>query len=314
MEEEERFNEFVKNTKPKTDVQYTFGLGKTEVADKKQQSSNTSTPSQEEVERKKYYNELMRVLQKGRSQYSPETDAERQKRIKRERSRAIISAVGDGLSAITSMVAAGRGATPTFDADNSLSARWKTEYDKRLAERKEREQQYLNYTSQMANLANNQAEWRRRLDADKAAAAKQADKDARENFIAAARAKLYEAQAEGNIARAEKLRGEIDNAIYMRPYNKDVLVAKAEKLKTSSALDRSKQTTEATKQTKNIAQANKANKDGSSGKDYVTETITETPIVDPISGKPTGETKKTKSTTVKKKSDNKYKHTKALGL
>lgn len=64
-----------------------------------------------------------------------ETEEEKKKRIKRERAAAIMAAIGDGISAISNIAFAKRGAQSTFKAENGMLPKWQKAYDERVAKR-----------------------------------------------------------------------------------------------------------------------------------------------------------------------------------
>lgn len=138
--------------------------------------------------------EMLELLKKGRENYAPETDEERKKREKRERANAIIAALGDGISAISNMVTSSKGAPSMYEAQNGMLPKWRERYDKAKAARKEREDNYLNYTAKMQELANQNSEWRRKIAIDESNQDRLDAELARKQALAAAQAGRIAAQ------------------------------------------------------------------------------------------------------------------------
>lgn len=138
--------------------------------------------------------EMLELLKKGRENYAPETEDERKKRVKRERANAIIAAFGDGISAISNMVTSSKGAPSMYEAQNGMLPKWRERYDKAKAARKEREDNYLNYTAKMQELANQNSEWRRKIAIDEANQDRLDAELARKQALAAAQAGRIAAQ------------------------------------------------------------------------------------------------------------------------
>lgn len=197
--------------------------------------------------------------------YAPETEDERKKRVKRERANAIIAALGDGISAISNMVTSSKGAPSMYEAQNGMLPKWRERYDKAKAARKEREDNYLNYTAKMQELANQNSEWKRKIAIDEANQDRLDAELARKQALAAAQA--------GRIA-AQNAKDEVMTAYYK---------TKEEYISLGYELDKAES---AARVAKNKALAEKANRSGngtsgkkgggsksSAGKDY-TETTT----------------------------------------
>lgn len=82
-----------------------------------------------------------------------ETPEERKKRIRRERVAAVMSALGDGISAISNIYFTTRGANSTFNAKDGLVPKWQELYDKRVKERNDKAKERMEALMQMYNLS-----------------------------------------------------------------------------------------------------------------------------------------------------------------
>lgn len=227
--------------------------------------------TQEDNDRRKYYKEVMDLLTKKRDSLKPNAEDDERNR-KRERTRAFISAIGDGISALARIGAAKGYASVPKQRPESLTDKWKERYDENQKRRKERETEYLNYTAKIAELADKNAEWRRKVDIDKA---DQARKDA----------ELERKQALAQ-ATAGKIAAERDKTDSMAAYYKakEQAIIDGKPLETAEkeakiALIKAQQ--KATEQKGNAAIIN-ANKRGqgrgrgkSGSSDYTEKTITE---------------------------------------
>lgn len=152
------------------------------------------TDDKSEEMRERGMAEMLELLKKGRANYAPETEDERKKRVKRERANAIIAALGDGISAISNMVTSSKGAPSMYEAQNGMLPKWRERYDKAQAARKEREDNYLNYTAKMQELANQNSEWKRKIAIDEANQDRLDAELARKQALAAAQAGRIAAQ------------------------------------------------------------------------------------------------------------------------
>lgn len=152
------------------------------------------TDDKSEEMRERGMTEMLELLKKGRANYAPETEDERKKRVKRERANAIIAALGDGISAISNMVTSSKGAPSMYETQNGMLPKWRERYDKAKAARKEREDNYLNYTAKMQELANQNSEWKRKIAIDEANQDRLDAELARKQALAAAQAGRIAAQ------------------------------------------------------------------------------------------------------------------------
>lgn len=226
--------------------------------------------TQEDNDRRKYYKEVMDLLTKKRDSLKPNAEDDERNR-KRERTRAFISAIGDGISALARIGAAKGYASVPKQRPESLTDKWKERYDENQKRRKERETEYLNYTAKIAELADKNAEWRRKVDIDKAG---QARKDA----------ELERKQALAQ-ATAGKIAAERDKTDSMAAYYKakEQAIIDGKPLETAEkeakiALIKAQQKATEQKGNAAIINANKRGQGrgrGKSGSSDYTETITE---------------------------------------
>lgn len=224
--------------------------------------------TQEDNDRRKYYKEVMDLLTKQRDSLKPNAEDDERNR-KRERTRAFISAIGDGISALARIGAAKGYASVPKQRPESLTDKWKERYDEHQKRRKERETEYLNYTAKIAELADKNAEWRRKVNIDKA---DQARKDA----------ELERKQALAQ-ATAGKIAAERDKTDSMAAYYKakEQAIIDGKPLETAEkeakiALIKAQQKATEQKGNAAIISANNRGKGrGKSGSSDYTETITE---------------------------------------
>lgn len=106
------------------------------------------------------------------------------KQLRRQRAGAIISALGDGISAISNIVATRKGAKSTYDPNQSVSKAWADRYETQRKQREANKEQYYNYEAQKQKLINEDATWERQLKKDEdALTVKQQEQD-RKNLLA----------------------------------------------------------------------------------------------------------------------------------
>lgn len=210
--------------------------------------------------------EMLELLKKGRENYAPETDEERKKREKRERANAIIAALGDGISAISNMVTSSKGAPSMYEAQNGMLPKWRERYDKAKAARKEREDNYLNYTAKMQELANQNSEWRRKIAIDESNQDRLDAELARKQALAAAQA--------GRIA-AQNAKDDVMAAYYKTKEEYISLGYDLDKAESAARVAKDKALAEKAKRSGTGTSGKKGggSKGSSAGKDY-TETTT----------------------------------------
>lgn len=108
------------------------------------------------AKRKLNYDSILQQLDDASKAYkTPEEDENTRKREKREK---VISALGDGLSALSSLYYTTKGAPVTYDPQNSLSEAARKRYDKMKEERDTNRQAYLDYQLKKADVIRSQAD------------------------------------------------------------------------------------------------------------------------------------------------------------
>lgn len=163
-------------------------------------------------------------------QYRPESPEERAKRERKERSRRIISAVGDGISALSNLFFTTHYAPSSYKHEQGLSANLERHLDKLKAERQQKADRYYNYAIQLGRLEEEKARMERdqkrqdKADEARDKAAQQADqrfqweledrplaRDRRQSEADYAKARAAKEQAVADNAaaiEAEKLRSQ----------------------------------------------------------------------------------------------------------
>lgn len=218
------------------------------------------TDDKSEEMRERGMTEMLELLKKGRANYAPETEDERKKRVKRERANAIIAALGDGISAISNMVTSSKGAPSMYEAQNGMLPKWRERYDKAKAARKEREDNYLNYTAKMQELANQNSEWKRKIAIDEANQDRLDAELARKQALAAAQA--------GRIA-AQNAKDEVMTAYYKTKEEYISLGYELDKAESAARVAKDKAIAEKAKKSGNGKSGKKGGGSKSSaGKDY----------------------------------------------
>lgn len=108
------------------------------------------------AKRKLNYDYILQQLDDASKAYkTPDEDEKAKKREKREK---VISALGDGLSALSSLYYTTKGAPVTYDPQNSLSEAARKRYDKIKEDRDRNRQTYLDYQLKKADVMHSQAD------------------------------------------------------------------------------------------------------------------------------------------------------------
>ncbi len=113
------------------------------------------------------YDQQIAALQAAANQSKPETDEERKKRERRERSQKIWAAVGDGLMSLSNLYFTSRGAPNMYDHKTmSQQTPLKAQLDKLKAEREANADKYLQYSLRIGDLQNDRAKTLREMEAE----------------------------------------------------------------------------------------------------------------------------------------------------
>lgn len=91
------------------------------------------------------YDRVKKILEDRMKGYEPEDEAIRQRRERRERSRRLVTAVGDGLSALSNLIFTTKYAPDSYRHEKSQSAALEAHYDKMKAEREAAADKYMNF-------------------------------------------------------------------------------------------------------------------------------------------------------------------------
>lgn len=107
------------------------------------------------------------LLQEAAKRYEPETDEDRKKRERRERSKKIVSAVSDGLQALSNLYFTSRGAPNMYNhKEASQLTPLQAQLEKARAERQANADRYLQYSLKIGDLQNERAKTLRELEAE----------------------------------------------------------------------------------------------------------------------------------------------------
>ena len=106
------------------------------------------------------------------------------KQLRRQRAGAIMSALGDGIAAISNIVATRKGAKSTYDPNQSVSKAWADRYEAQKKQRDANKEQYYNYEAQKQKLINDDATWERQLKKDEDALTVKQQEQERKNLLA----------------------------------------------------------------------------------------------------------------------------------
>ena len=169
--------------------------------------------------------QMLKTYDEEMARNKPETDEERVRREKKERRNKLFAALGDGISALSSLFFATKGAPATFDPSKGLSAMMQQRYDQATKAREAQREAYLRAAQGKYTLLDNEdaraskwAEMARRKQEHDWLGELQPDKRSEQKW----RAKTAEAQAK--IAEAEA-----DNAPGYYAAKTDVLKSQSDK-------------------------------------------------------------------------------------
>ncbi len=113
------------------------------------------------------YDQQIAALQAAANQSKPETDEERKKRERKERSQKIWAAVGDGLMSLSNLYFTSRGAPNMYDHKTmSQQTPLQAQLDKLKAEREANADKYLQYSLRIGDLQNDRAKTLREMEAE----------------------------------------------------------------------------------------------------------------------------------------------------
>lgn len=137
---------------------------------------------------------------------APEDEETRKKRERRERSKRIISAVSDGLSALGNLYYTSQYAPDMYEGRNSLTGATNAMIERARAEREKNDEAYFNFAMKRGQLAHERAKTAREIEVEQeklALARQKAERDAEKHqWLASLQPDIQREQA-GKSARAE---------------------------------------------------------------------------------------------------------------
>ena len=127
------------------------------------------------------YDQQIAALQEAANRVKPETEEERKKRERREKSAKIVSAVSDGLQALSNLFFTTRGAPNMYDhKEASQLTPLQEKLEKLKAERQANADKYLQYSLKIGDAQNERAKTLREMEAQQACAKLAREKAQRE--------------------------------------------------------------------------------------------------------------------------------------
>ena len=166
------------------------------------------------------YDQQIAALQEAANRVKPETEEERKKRERREKSAKIVSAVSDGLQALSNLFFTTRGAPNMYDhKEASQLTPLQEKLEKLRAERQANADKYLQYSLKIGDAQNERAKTLREMEAQQERAKLAREKAQREQeehgWLAALQPDKQREQA-GKATKAEQeavtAKAEADNA------------------------------------------------------------------------------------------------------
>jgi hypothetical protein len=153
---------------------------------------------------------VAKIYEDGMNEFTPLTKEQLEAERKRQSRQKIISAVGDGISAIANMVGTMNYAPNMYNAENSMSAKTQARIDKAKAEYDKRRAEHLNYALNYAKAVGdkgtlNYNEWKAKV--ENYLKQKKLDSD---SVQAQAKLALTEEQTRKEKAYADKARTDAD--------------------------------------------------------------------------------------------------------
>ena len=192
------------------------------------------------------YDQQIAALQEAANRVKPETEEERKKRERRERSAKIVSAVSDGLQALSNLFFTTRGAPNMYDhKEASQLTPLQEKLEKLKAERQANADKYLQYLLKIGDAQNERAKTLREMEAEQEKQKLAREKAQREQeehgWLAALQPDKLREQA-GKATKAEQeavtAKAEADNAPDLYKAKVDTEKARGEAQKASAASSR----------------------------------------------------------------------------
>ena len=192
------------------------------------------------------YDQQIAALQEAANRVKPETEEERKKRERREKSAKIVSAVSDGLQALSNLFFTTRGAPNMYDhKEASQLTPLQEKLEKLKAERQANADKYLQYLLKIGDAQNERAKTLREMEAQQERAKLAREKAQREQeehgWLAALQPDKLREQA-GKATKAEQeavtAKAEADNAPDLYKAKVDTEKARGEAQRASAASSR----------------------------------------------------------------------------
>ena len=192
------------------------------------------------------YDQQIAALQEAANRVKPETEEERKKRERREKSAKIVSAVSDGLQALSNLFFTTRGAPNMYDhKEASQLTPLQEKLEKLKAERQANADKYLQYLLKIGDAQNERAKTLREMEAQQERAKLAREKAQREQeehgWLAALQPDKLREQA-GKATKAEQeavtAKAEADNAPDLYKEKVDTEKARGEAQRASAASSR----------------------------------------------------------------------------
>lgn len=192
------------------------------------------------------YDQQIAALQEAANRVKPETEEERKKRERREKSAKIVSAVSDGLQALSNLFFTTRGAPNMYDhKEASQLTPLQMKLEKLKAERQANADKYLQYSLKIGDAQNERAKTLREMEAQQEKQKLAREKAQREQeehgWLAALQPDKQREQA-GKATKAEQeavtAKAEADNAPDLYKAKVDTEKARGEAQRASAASSR----------------------------------------------------------------------------
>lgn len=192
------------------------------------------------------YDQQIAALQEAANRMKPETEEERKKRERREKSAKIVSAVSDGLQALSNLFFTTRGAPNMYDhKEASQLTPLQEKLEKLKAERQANADKYLQYSLKIGDAQNERAKTLREMEAEQEKQKLAHEKAQREQeehgWLAALQPDKQREQA-GKATKAEQeavtAKAEADNAPDLYKAKVDTEKARGEAQRASAASSR----------------------------------------------------------------------------
>lgn len=192
------------------------------------------------------YDQQIAALQEAANRVKPETEEERKKRERREKSAKIVSAVSDGLQALSNLFFTTRGAPNMYDhKEASQLTPLQEKLEKLKAERQANADKYLQYSLKIGDAQNERAKTLREMEAEQEKqklAREKAQREQEEHGWLAALQPGKQREQAGKATKAEQeavtAKAEADNAPELYKAKVDTEKARGEAQRASAASSR----------------------------------------------------------------------------